>query len=82
MLNSTFDHLIKDTMSLVNSFQSWSFAHTYRQGNGVAHALARRAKVFFFFFFFFFFFPFLVWIEFAPSDINNLVIADFLDSLQ
>ena len=51
MLNSAFDHLIKDTMSFVNSFQSWSFAHTYRQGNGVAHALARRAKFFFFFFF-------------------------------
>ena len=50
MLNSAFDHLIKDTMSFVNSFQSWSFAHTYRQGNGVAHALARRAKFFFFFF--------------------------------
>ena len=37
-------HIIKDIMSLVGSFQYFSFSHTRRQGNALAHALARRAR--------------------------------------
>ena len=45
MLNSTISHLVKDTLSFVKPLRSWSFSHTYRQDNVVAHALARRARL-------------------------------------
>ena len=41
--------------------------HSYRQGNAIAHALIKRAK---------FSFSLLVWMEFVPFDIDNLVITD------
>ena len=40
MENSRGGHLIKDIVSLSNSFLSISFAHLRRQGNAVAHTLA------------------------------------------
>ena len=38
-------HILKDTLSYLNSFQSCSFSHIGRQGNAVAHALAQRARL-------------------------------------
>ena len=68
MCVNSFGHLIKDTISFANSFQSWFFAHTYGQGIGVGHVLARRAK----------FYPLLVWMEVVSPVISNvIIIADF-----
>ena len=39
MLSSSFGHLISNTSSFVSSLRSFSFSHTLRQGNVVAHAL-------------------------------------------
>ena len=36
-------HVIQDIKFLVPSFDSYSFTHVRRQGNNVAHALARWA---------------------------------------
>lgn len=40
ILLSSFDHLVQDTILLAGSLRSFSFSHTVRQGNAVAHALA------------------------------------------
>ena len=53
-LNSSIGYLIQDTLSFVNFLWSWSFSHIGRQGNAVAHALARRARLSF---------PLQVWME-------------------
>ena len=68
-LGCMYGHLIKDVLSFVNSFQSVSFSHFYRQGNAVADALAKRAR---------FSFPLLVWIDIVPSNVVHFVLADFL----
>ena len=49
MLCSAFGHLVRDTLSLVNSFESFSFSHSYRQDNVVAHVLAKRVRFLFIF---------------------------------
>ena len=60
-------HLIQDVKSLQNSFNFLSFTHVHRQGNNVAHALARWAIKQ----------PNLtVWMEDVPLDIRQLVMAD------
>ena len=35
---------VKDFLSIVSSLRTFSFSHTRRQGNSVAHALAKRAR--------------------------------------
>lgn len=72
MFQSTFDHLIQDTLVYVNSLQSFSFSHIYRQGNFVADALAKKAR---------FGSSLTVWMESIPPDICTFVLADrpFLD---
>ena len=60
-------HLLQDVKSLQNSFNFLSFTHVFRQGNNVAHAMARRAIKQ----------PNLsVWMEDVPPDIRQLVTAD------
>ena len=41
---SSIGHIIKDCKSLRGLFQTCSFSHVRRQGNGVAHALVRKAR--------------------------------------
>ncbi|XP_030928029.1 uncharacterized protein LOC115954252 [Quercus lobata] len=68
MENSRGGHLIKDILSLSNSFQSISFAHVGRQGNAVAHALAQQARSS----------PSSqVWLKCVPTDILSFVLNDF-----
>ncbi|KAK7828360.1 hypothetical protein CFP56_030324 [Quercus suber] len=67
--HSLVGHLIKDIMSSVSSLNYFSFSHTCRQGNGLAYALARRAR---------FSFPILVWMESVPSSIHKHFISNFL----
>ena len=67
MFQSAYDHLIKDTLSYVHSLRSFSFSHSYRQGNSVADALAKNAR---------FCSGLTVWMEHVPPDINILVLAD------
>ena len=64
---SSIGHIIKDCKSLKGLFQTCSFSHVRRQGNGVAHALARRARMSF---------PLSVWMESVPADITYLVYVD------
>ena len=66
---SSFDHIIKDCKSIMGLLKTCSFSHVKRKGNGVAHALARRAKKYF---------PLLVWMESVPPDISFLVHIDVI----
>ena len=66
---SCIGHIIKDCKSISGLFQTHSFSHTRRQGNAVAHALAKRARKSF---------PFLVWMESVPPDIAYLVHIDVI----
>ena len=68
-LNSSFGHIVKDTLSLVSSLRSFSFTHTYRQGNALTHALDQRARLSFLV---------LVWMEFVPPYIHNCYVFDLL----
>lgn len=63
--------IIEDTLSIVGSLRTYSFSHTRRQGNCVAHALAKRDIVSFLI---------LMWMEHVPSDIEQLVILDSANS--
>ena len=65
---SSLGHLARDTLFLVSSMWSFSFAHVVRQSNVVAHVLTQRARLSF---------PFSTWIEFVSSDIEVFVCADF-----
>jgi len=69
--HSSISQIVKDIMSIIGALSFFSFSHTRRQGNCVAHALARRAIVSF---------PLLVWMEHVPYDIYPFVISDFPDS--
>ena len=67
-LGSMYGPVIRDVLSFVNSFQSVSFSHSYRQGNVVADALIKRARLSF---------QLLVWMKSVPSNVVHFVLADF-----
>ena len=58
MFHSEFGHILQDIIFLSSFFTSISFRHLKRQGNCMAHRLARRAI----------FNPFTVWMESVPPD--------------
>ena len=43
--NAFVGHLVKDFRSIIGLFQAFSISHVWRQGNSVAHALAREVKI-------------------------------------
>ena len=68
-LKSFIGHLVQDTLSFVNSFRSWLFSYIRRQGNVVACALVRRARLSS---------PLDVWMESIPPNILHVLSVDFL----
>lgn len=60
-------HLIQDVKFSVSFFNCISFAHVHRQGNNVAHVLARWA---------FNLLDLIVWMEDVPPDISHVFQAD------
>ena len=67
--NNTKSNIIHDILLFVNSFQSFSFSHVCRQGNALADALAKKARLSC---------PFMVWMESIPPDLYNCYLSDFL----
>ena len=65
--NALVGHLVKDFMSIRGHFRSSNIIHVRRQGNNVAHALARDAR---------FSFPLKVWMEEVPPNIYCYVVRD------
>ena len=61
---SSFGHIVEDTKSIASSLVNFSFSHTRRQGNFVAHALARRARLSC---------RLLVWMESLPLDVSKFL---------
>ena len=61
--SSSFGHIIRDIKLLTSAFQNFSFCHTRKQGNRVAHRLARSACKFS---------QFHVWMEDLPPDIASV----------
>ena len=67
MSNALASHLVKDFMFIRGYFQSYFIIHIRRQGNHVAHALARDARSSF---------PLRVWSAVVPPKIFSLVLKD------
>ena len=61
--STSFGHIIQDIKIVSAAFSEISFCHTRRQGNKVAHSIARRACNFS---------PFTVWMEDVPPDILSV----------
>ena len=68
MDNSYMCHVLQDIKFMFLSFSFISIKHTHREGNCVAHKLARRAANN----------HFLIWMEFVPSDILDVYQLDIL----
>ena len=66
--NAFVGHLVKDFISIGGLFQTYSISHIRRQGNSVAHALAREVRMSF---------PLLIWIEDVPPNVLIFVTKDF-----
>ena len=67
LVHSSIGEIVKDIVSIASSLRTFSFSHTRRQDNNVAHSLAKRAIVSF---------PLLVWMEHVPPDVSPFVISN------
>ena len=63
-----YGHLITDTNIIAQNLNSFQFMHVKRDGNIVAHSLAKRAHHCE---------PFEVWMESVPPDLRNILSSDF-----
>lgn len=59
---SALGHIIKDTRSIASSLRAHSFSCIRRQGNTIAHALAKRARTST---------PLLIWMKFIPRHFHQ-----------
>ncbi|KAK9997071.1 hypothetical protein SO802_021757 [Lithocarpus litseifolius] len=66
--HSSCGHIIHDILLFASSFLSFSFSHVCRQGNALADALAKRARLSC---------PLLVWMKSVPPDLYNCYLSDF-----
>ncbi|KAL4330485.1 hypothetical protein AHAS_Ahas13G0404800 [Arachis hypogaea] len=64
--NSCFGTFIIDAISLIRNFRFVEFSHVKRKGNKVAHELATLALTT----------PNCMWMEDAPSHVQNLAMLD------
>ena len=62
-----FGHIIEDSQSMALYFESISFSHVRRKGNGVGDKLAKIAK---------FFHAPRIWFHDIPNDVTQLVLSD------
>jgi ribonuclease HI len=67
--NTLYGHLINDTKLIAQDSLSVLFLHVKRDGNVLAHSLAKRAK---------FSKPFEVWMESVPPDLISILCNDFI----
>ena len=67
--STSFGHLIRDIKCAAAAFSEIKFCHTRRQGNKVAHAIARSACNFS---------PFIVWMEDVPPDILSVYSSEIV----
>ena len=65
--SSSLGHIIRDIKLLSSAFNKVSFSHTRKQGNRVAHGLARMACNFS---------TFQVWMEDVPSNLTHVHFSD------
>jgi hypothetical protein len=63
----SYGYVIQDANSILGSCQIWSVSHTYREGNGVAHNLAKLALSLG---------QDVLWTENFPDCILDLVLAE------
>ncbi len=63
-----YGHLIMDTNTLAQNLISFQFMHVKRDGNTVAHSLAKRARLCE---------PLEVWMDSVPPDLCNTLYSDF-----
>ena len=64
-----FGLLIDDVKSLANSFDELSYSYTKREGNQVAHGLAKYAKSIT---------DFVVWMEDVPPQLLSILQTDLI----
>ena len=67
--STSFGHIVRDIKIISAAFSEISFCHTCRQGNKVAHSIARRACKFS---------PFNVWMEDVPPDILSVYSSEIV----
>ena len=67
--STSFGHIIQDIKIVSAAFSEIRFCHTRRQGNKVAHSIARRACNFS---------PFIVWMEDVPPDILSMYFSELV----
>ena len=67
-IHTPYGLVLEDAKVLIQAFQRVSLSHTRRNGNSVAHALARRASNCN---------SFSVWMEEVPPDISHVLLNDF-----
>ena len=65
-----FGHVVKEIHGLCSSFTRISFQHVRREGNKLAHALARRAVLSA---------DIVVWVEELPTDLEDVFQMDLFD---
>ena len=61
---ASFGHLIEDAKVLIESFVNFTVSHVKRQGNSIAHKLARHVS------------DFQVWMRGDPSHLNAVIVTD------
>ena len=67
--NAFVGHLVKDFKSIASLFQTYSISHVRRDGNSVAHALVREARMSF---------SLRIWMEDVSPNVLNFASKDLL----